>query len=59
MLLKTKEGLGKESDQVMESMHQHVNKIFQRSGYWTKSETSDIHGDKLLRGIHHVNTYNL
>ena len=55
----TKEGLGKNSDQVIESMHKHVNNLFQRSGYWTKSDISDIHGEKLLRGIHHVNSYNL
>ena len=40
-------------------MHQYVDKRLTRSNYIVKDITSDIHGEKLLKGIHHINSYNL
>ena len=55
----TGKSLGFYTDQVIEAMHQYVDKRLTRSNYIVKDITSDIHGEKLLKGIHHINSYNL
>ena len=55
----TKKPLGAYTDQLVESMHQHTEKIFSRSNYHVKDIESDIHGEKLEAGVHHLNSYNL
>ena len=46
----TGESLTKTSDQVIESAHQFVDKIIQRSSYAVKDVTCKEHGDKMLQG---------
>ena len=43
----------------IEAMHQYVYKRLTRSNYVVKDVTSDIHGEKLHKGINHINSYNL
>ena len=50
--------LGQTSDQVIEASHQFVNKRFQNSKYTVNNVDHPSHGKKLLKGIHHVNSYN-
>ena len=54
-----KKPLGAYTDQLVESMHQHTEKIFGRSNYHVKDIESDIHGEKLEAGVRHLNSYNL
>ena len=58
-LKETNQGLGYHTDQLVESMHQHTNKIFSQSNYHVKDPFSDIQGEKLKAGIHHINSYNI
>ena len=46
----TGESLTKTSDQVIESAHQFVDKVIQRSCYAVKDVTCKEHGDKMLQG---------
>ena len=55
----TGKSLGFYTDQLVDSMHQWVNKRFTNSNYYVKDITSDIHGDKLFKGVNHLNSYNL
>ena len=55
----TNKSLGYYTDQLIESMHQYVNKKFTNSNYYVKDLQSDIQGEHLLKGINHVNSYNL
>ena len=55
----TGKSLGFYTDQLVESMHQWVNKRFTNSNYYVKDITSDIHGEKLFKGVNHLNSYNL
>ena len=45
------------TDQTVEKCHQIVNSRFEKSNYYVKCLDSDIHGENLLKGIKHVNTY--
>ena len=49
--------LGYISDQTVEKCHQLVNSRFEKSNYYVKCLESDIHGENLLKGIKHMNTY--
>ena len=51
--------LGYVTDQTIENAHQLVNRRMERSQYYVKSLNSDSHGQNLLKGILHVNTYNI
>ena len=51
--------LGYVSDQIIEKCHQIVNSRFQKSNYYVKALDNDTHGENLLKGILHVNTYNI
>ena len=51
--------LGQTSDQLIEAMHQYVNRRFTGSRYTVNNVENDSHGDKLLRGTHHINPYNV
>ena len=55
----TRLSLGQTSDQLIEASHQHVNKRFQVSNYTVKDVENPLHGEKLLKGIHHINSYNV
>ena len=55
----TNKSLGYYTDQLIENMHQYVNKRFTSSNYYVKDITSDINGDKLYKGVNHINSYNL
>ena len=55
----TKKSLGYYTDQLVEAMHQFVNKRMSNSNYYVKDIDSDIHGESLFKGINHVNSYNL
>ena len=39
--------------------HQLVNNRFSKSNYYVKAVESDKHGKNLLKGVLHVNSYNL
>ena len=52
------ESLTKTTDQIVESAHQYTEKCLVRGNYVVKDVTSPQHGDKLLRGILHMNCYN-
>ena len=51
--------LGRSSDQLIESTHQHTNKIFSRSKYFVKNVSSPYHKKKLKMGLNHYNSYNV
>ena len=53
----TSESLVKVCDQTIESAHQWVDKVLRRTNNWVKDFESDIHGDRLFRGIMTHNTY--
>ena len=55
----TGKSLGFISDQTTEMVHQIVNKRMQNSNYTVKAVESDTHGEQLLKGILHVNSYNI
>ena len=55
----TGKSLGFISDQTTEMVHQIVNKRMENSNYVVKAIESDTHGEKLLKGILHVNSYNI
>ena len=50
--------LRKTTEEVVESMHQFVNKRLCK-GYWVKDISNPNHGALLFRGIKHINCYNL
>ena len=47
------------TDELVENMHQHVEKIMMRSGYKVKDVSNPNHGTKLFKAVMHVNSYNL
>ena len=51
--------LGRTSDQVIESTHQHTNKLFTRSKYHVKDISSPAHKKGLKNGVNHYNSYNV
>ena len=51
--------LGYVSDQTVEMCHQIVNNRFTKSNYYVKAVESDKHGENLLRGALHVNSYKI
>ena len=53
----TKASLAKTSDQLIESAHQETHRALVRGGYIVKDVKSPQHGEKLLRGILHMNSY--
>ena len=54
----TKLPLGQTSDQLIEAMHQYVNRRFTGSRQTVNNVENDSHGVQLLRGTHHINSYN-
>ena len=54
----TRLSLGQTSDQLIEASHQYVNKRFQGSNYYVKNVENPLHGEKLLKGVNHINSYN-
>ena len=50
--------LGQTSDQLIEAMHQYVNRRFLGSRYTVNNVENESHGEKLLKGTHHINSYN-
>ena len=57
--LSIKKAIGYYTDQLVEAMHQHTDRVLSKSNYHVKDITSDIHGEKVLHGINHLNSYNL
>ena len=57
-IMETQHSPGQTSDQIIESSHQYINKRFDRSNYKVKDVTNPIHGENLLKGVKHINTYN-
>ena len=55
----TGKSLGYITDQTIENAHQLVNRRMENSHYYVKSVESDTQGKNLLRGILHVNSYNI
>ena len=55
----TGNGLGRNSDHIVENCHSALNKRLTRINYWIKNFESENHGYKLFRGIIHFNSYNL
>ena len=55
----TGEGLGNVDDHVIECMHQYLNKRMQNSKYFVKDLASELHGEKKLKLLLHVNGYNI
>ena len=51
--------LGRTSDQLIESSHQHTNKLFNRSKYYVKDVSSPAHKKGLRKGVNHYNSYNV
>ena len=39
-------------------VHQHVNKRFMSSNYFDKNVDNPSHGEKLLKRLKHINSYN-
>ena len=58
-IMLTGKPLGYISDQTVDMAHQLVNRRMERSNYYVKSLTNENHGKNLLKGILHVNTYNI
>ena len=46
-------------DHTVECMHQHLNKRMQNSHYYVKDLNSELHGEKKLNLLLHVNGYNI
>ena len=51
--------LGFYTDQLVEAMHQYTDRRITNSNYFVKDINSDIQGENLLKGINHINSYNL
>ena len=47
------------SDELIENMHQYVEKRMVKSGYKVKDILNPLHGKNLLRCILHINAYNI
>ena len=47
------------SDELVESMHQYVDKFMVRSCYKVKDVKNPTHGKNLFKAVCHVNSYNL
>ena len=56
---KTGLSLVKTSDELIENMHQYVEKRMVKSGYKVKDILNPLHGENLLRCILHINAYNI
>ena len=50
--------LRKTTEEVVEQMHQYVHKRLSK-GYWVKDVLNPNHGILLLKGVNHINCYNL
>ena len=55
----TCQGFGVTSDQLIESMHQHIDNVFRKNGYLVKAINSELQGTNLLQGLLHLSTYNM
>ena len=55
----TGEGLGQVDDGVVEAMHQFLDKRMRISNYVVKNLESEAHGEKKLKLVLHINSYNL
>ena len=55
----TGHGLNTVDDNTVECMHQHLNKRMQNSHYYVKDLNSELHGEKKLNLLLHVNGYNI
>ena len=55
----TGHGLNTVDDHTVEYMHQYLNKRMQNSHYFVKDLKSDLHGEKKLHLLLHVNGYNV
>ena len=53
------EGLGEVDDGVVEAMHQFLEKRMRISNYFVKQLESEGHGEKKLKLVLHINSYNL
>ena len=49
----------KTGDELIESMHQYVDKRMQKSNYMVKDYLNPRHGEKLYRAVLHLNGYNI
>ena len=59
ILHQTGKSLGFYTDQLVEAMHQYTDRRITNSNYFVKDINSDIQGENLLKGINHINSYNL
>ena len=59
LLNMTGHGLNTADDHTVECMHQHLNKIMKNSNYFVKDLSSDLHDEKKLHLLLHVNGYNI
>ena len=55
----TGKSLGFYTDQLVEAMHQYTDRRITNSNYFVKDINSDIQGENLLKGINHIDSYNL
>ena len=55
----TKKSLGFYSDSLIESMHQYLDKLMCKSNYHVKNVESEVQGEKLLKAVKHLNSFNL
>ena len=55
----TGKGLGKVSDQIVESCHSALNKRLVARGDHPKKLEGDSQGEMLFRGVLHFNSYNI
>ena len=49
----------KTGDELIESMHQYVDNIMQKSNYMVKGYLNPRHGEKLYHAVLHLNGYNI
>ena len=55
----TREGLGQVDDGVVETMHQYLEKRMRIGNYFVKNLESEAHGEKKIKLVLHINSYNL
>ena len=53
------EGLRQVDDGVVEAMHQFLEKRMRIGNYFVKNLESEAHGEKKLKLVLHINSYNL
>ena len=49
----------KTGDELIESMHQYVDKRMQKSNYMVKDYLNPRHGEKFYHSVLHLNSYNI